>query len=65
MAFMLDFSKIESGKYELILDDYDMPMKNMSGGQRKRVALAAVMAGDNNLLILDELLNLDKLQEQH
>ena len=39
------------------VDDYDMPMKNMSGGQRKRVALAALMAGDNNLLILDEPTN--------
>lgn len=37
--------------------DYDMKMKHMSGGQRKKVALAAAMAGDHNLLILDEPTN--------
>ncbi|MCQ2561122.1 MAG: ABC-F family ATP-binding cassette domain-containing protein [Clostridia bacterium] len=39
------------------IDDYDMKMKYMSGGQRKKVALAAAMAGDHNLLILDEPTN--------
>lgn len=36
---------------------YDEPMKNLSGGQRKRVAMAAVLAQESNLLILDEPTN--------
>ena len=39
------------------IGDCDMKMKYMSGGQRKKVALAAAMAGDHNLLILDEPTN--------
>lgn len=36
---------------------YDKPMSYLSGGQRKKVAIASVMAGNNNLLILDEPTN--------
>ncbi|MDO4392848.1 MAG: ABC-F family ATP-binding cassette domain-containing protein [Bacillota bacterium] len=39
------------------MDRYDMPMSVLSGGQRKKVAIAAVMAGNNNLLVLDEPTN--------
>lgn len=37
--------------------DHDMKMKHLSGGQRKRVALASVMVKETNLLILDEPTN--------
>ena len=36
---------------------FDRKMKELSGGQRKRVAMAAVMCRDTNLLILDEPTN--------
>ncbi len=39
------------------MNDFDRKMKELSGGQRKRVALAAVMCSDTNLLILDEPTN--------
>ncbi len=39
------------------MGDYDKPMKELSGGQRKRVALAAVLCSDTNQLILDEPTN--------
>ncbi|MDD5824207.1 MAG: ABC-F family ATP-binding cassette domain-containing protein [Firmicutes bacterium] len=39
------------------MDCYDKPMGELSGGQRKRVALATVLCGDANLLILDEPTN--------
>ena len=42
---------------KLHLDRYDQPMAELSGGQRKRVAMAAVMCSDTNLLVLDEPTN--------
>lgn len=39
------------------LNDFDRKMKELSGGQRKRVALSAVFAKESNLLILDEPTN--------
>lgn len=42
---------------KLHLTRLDQPMRELSGGQRKRVALAAVMCRDTNLLILDEPTN--------
>lgn len=42
---------------KLGFESYDEPMKNLSGGQRKRVAMAAVLAQESNLLILDEPTN--------
>lgn len=37
--------------------DFDQRMGALSGGQRKRVAMAAVLAAESNLLILDEPTN--------
>ncbi len=42
---------------KLHMDDFDQKMGKLSGGQRKRVAMAAVMCDDTNLLILDEPTN--------
>ncbi|MBQ0078487.1 MAG: ABC-F family ATP-binding cassette domain-containing protein, partial [Eubacterium sp.] len=39
------------------LEDYDKKMGQLSGGQRKKVAIAAVFAGNSNLLVLDEPTN--------
>ncbi|MCD1285675.1 MULTISPECIES: ABC-F family ATP-binding cassette domain-containing protein [unclassified Brevibacterium] len=42
----------------LIADlDWDAPVSSLSGGQRRRVALAALLIGDWDLLILDEPTN--------
>ncbi len=42
---------------KLGFESYDQPMKELSGGQRKRVAMAAVLTQESNLLILDEPTN--------
>lgn len=42
---------------KLGMNDYDMPMSALSGGQRKRVAMAAALVRESNLLILDEPTN--------
>lgn len=39
------------------ITDHDAKMETLSGGQRKRVALAGVLAKETNLLILDEPTN--------
>lgn len=42
---------------KLDITDYSQKMGHLSGGQRKRVAMAAVLASESNLLILDEPTN--------
>lgn len=42
---------------KLGFDEYDQKMGELSGGQRKRVAMAAVLTQESNLLILDEPTN--------
>lgn len=42
---------------KLRMNMFDRKMKELSGGQRKRVAMAVVMCRDTNLLILDEPTN--------
>jgi ATP-binding cassette subfamily F protein uup len=43
--------------FKLKLPDLNDTIANLSGGQRKRVALAKVLVGDTDLLILDEPTN--------
>ena len=42
---------------KLGIRDFDAKMEELSGGQRKRVAMAAVLSADADLLILDEPTN--------
>ncbi len=42
---------------KLGIADFEQKMGELSGGQRKRVAMAAVLTADSNLLILDEPTN--------
>lgn len=42
---------------KLGFDSYEQKMSELSGGQRKRVAMAAVLTQESNLLILDEPTN--------
>lgn len=61
---MKAFLKYDAEEFEckalltkLGLSDMDAPVGTLSGGQRKKIALAAVLAEDANLLILDEPTN--------
>lgn len=61
---MLEYVNGETEEYicksmlnKLHMDMHEQKMGTLSGGQRKRVALAAVMCRDTNLLILDEPTN--------
>ncbi|HIX28406.1 MAG TPA: ABC-F family ATP-binding cassette domain-containing protein [Candidatus Blautia stercoravium] len=49
--------KIESNLNKLGILEYDTPIEYLSGGQRRKVALAKVLASDFDLLLLDEPTN--------
>ena len=49
--------KIESNLNKLGILEYDTPIEYLSGGQRRKVALAKVLALDFNMLLLDEPTN--------
>lgn len=49
--------KVESCLTELGIREYDMPISHLSGGQKKRVVLAKVLAQDFDVLLLDEPTN--------
>lgn len=50
-------SEVKSILTKLDIRDFELKMKTLSGGQRKRVALAAALICDCDLLILDEPTN--------
>ena len=49
--------QIMSNLTKLGIMDYDAVLENLSGGQRRRVAMAKILAGDFDVLILDEPTN--------
>ena len=49
--------KVESCLTELGIREYEMPISHLSGGQKKRVVLAKVLAQDFDVLLLDEPTN--------
>ena len=49
--------QIESNLLELGITRLDQKMEELSGGQKRRVVLAATLAGDFNVLLLDEPTN--------
>lgn len=64
VAEILNENKREFSEYEckamlmeLGITNFDTPVKHLSGGEKKRVAMAAVLVVDMELLILDEPTN--------
>ena len=49
--------KVESNLNKLGITDYDQLLEHLSGGQRRKVALAKVLACDFDMLLLDEPTN--------
>ena len=50
----LEITKQRLAELGIKLDDYDLPMGLLSGGQRQSVAIARVATGDVKVVILDE-----------
>lgn len=49
--------KVESILTKLGITEYDIPVDNLSGGQKRKLALAGVLASEGELLIMDEPTN--------
>lgn len=49
--------KVQSNLSQLGITEYDALIENLSGGQRRKVALAKVLASDFDVLLLDEPTN--------
>lgn len=49
--------RVQSNLSRLGVDDYDALLENLSGGQRRKVAMAKVLSGDFDFLLLDEPTN--------
>ena len=49
--------KVESCLTELGIREYDIPISHLSGGQKRRVVLAKILAQDFDVLLLDEPTN--------
>lgn len=49
--------KVQSNLTKLGIFEYDMQMAHLSGGQRRKVAMAKVLASDFDVLLLDEPTN--------
>ena len=49
--------KVQSNLERLGITDYDMQIEHLSGGQRRKAALAKVLASDFDVLLLDEPTN--------
>lgn len=48
---------VQSNLTKLGITEYDVMIENLSGGQKRKVALAKVLAGDFDVLLLDEPTN--------
>lgn len=49
--------RVQSNLNKLGIDEYDKPIEHLSGGQKRKVALAKVLASDFDMLLLDEPTN--------
>ncbi|MEE1031996.1 MAG: ATP-binding cassette domain-containing protein, partial [Ruminococcus sp.] len=49
--------KVQSNLSQLGITDYETKIEHMSGGQRRKIALAKVLATDFDVLLLDEPTN--------